>query len=812
MKALVASFGELFAGQSAGHSAGHGLALALGWTLLHFCWQGAAVAALLACVLGIVGPRRSQLRYAAACCAMALMVALPIVTFARLAGEEMARQRVASHAVLTFDITAIPEAAGNMPHGVLRARVEKALKQAVPWLPAVWIAGVGLFLGRLVLGLLIAGGLRSNTSELVEAELHAVFDGLVRRLKVRRAVALLHSAAVQVPTVVGWLRPVVLLPVSCFLGLSPEQIEALLAHELAHIRRHDYLVSVAQSVVEALLFYHPVVWWVSRQVRRERECCCDAVAAAVCGDALEYAKALSRLEERRSAGPEIVMAANGGVLTMRIKRLLGYKESPAVSPLVVAALSAALIASAGVYFAGTAHAQAHLALREGLVALVETPTSSSSEIERMLAVRVPMVVASAAGDPIPAQAGVASGESVAQAETGTAYGMWVNQDVLWIISPEERTAFLKLASDAERDEFIRSFWQQRERIEGRSGTKEENYARIAYANAHFGGSGLGWMSDRGHVYIVLGKPESIDSHPSGGTSGDSVSQFPFEVWHYSHVEGMGDNIGLRFVDACQCGDYRLQLGTGGSFSPGFSGTPTRALRMTTNAVRVSGGVMEEAAITQINPIYPAIARAAHVQGVVVFHAIIGKTGEIQELQLVSGPPMLVNSARNAVIQWKYKPYLLNGQPTEVETTINVNYSFGESSLKTPPDGTFTPVSTLEGAPVPDAAAGRQVASTETFARRTNVTADGVTMPVLISMVEPEFTVEARKAKFMGVVTVNLIVDQRGEPQKVHVVRGIGLGLDQKAVEAVRQYKFKPAMKDGKPVEASMNIEVNFQIF
>ncbi len=152
-----------------------------------------------------------------------------------------------------------------------------------------------------------------------------MFDGCSIRLGIHRAVRLMQSTLVEVPTVIGWLRPVVLIPVSCLTGLSTAQVEAIFCHELAHVRRHDYLVSVIQSVVEALLFYHPAVWWVSKQLRRERECCCDELAVGHGGDVLAYARALSYLEERRASFPEFALGANGGVLSMRIKRLLGYQ-------------------------------------------------------------------------------------------------------------------------------------------------------------------------------------------------------------------------------------------------------------------------------------------------------------------------------------------------------------------------------------------------------------------------------------------------------------------------------------------------------
>jgi hypothetical protein len=126
-----------------------------------------------------------------------------------------------------------------------------------------------------------------------------------------------------VPTVIGWLRPVILLPASTLTGLSAAQIEALLAHELAHIRRYDYLINLLQTAVETLLFYHPAVWWISRQIREEREHCCDDLAVAACGNVLIYARALAELERLRVAAPRFAVAATGGPLVRRIQRLIG---------------------------------------------------------------------------------------------------------------------------------------------------------------------------------------------------------------------------------------------------------------------------------------------------------------------------------------------------------------------------------------------------------------------------------------------------------------------------------------------------------
>jgi BlaR1 peptidase M56 len=146
---------------------------------------------------------------------------------------------------------------------------------------------------------------------------------LCRELRLSRPVRLCESALVEVPTVVGWLRPVILLPAGALLGLSPPQLETILAHELAHIRRFDSLVSLGQAVAETLLFYHPAVWWVSHRMRIEREHCCDDVAVAICGDAVSYARALTRLAQGRPSPPILALAATGGSLFQRISRLVG---------------------------------------------------------------------------------------------------------------------------------------------------------------------------------------------------------------------------------------------------------------------------------------------------------------------------------------------------------------------------------------------------------------------------------------------------------------------------------------------------------
>jgi GWxTD domain-containing protein len=151
------------------------------------------------------------------------------------------------------------------------------------------------------------------------------------------------------------------------------------------------------------------------------------------------------------------------------------------------------------------------------------------------------------------------------------YKTWLNQEVTYIISDDERKAFMTLSNDEERDAFIEAFWQRRNANPDspENEFREEHYRRIQYANDHFAAGKPGWKTDRGHIYISFGKPDDIESHPSGGTyqrpqdeGGGTTSTFPFEIWHYRYIEGIGENVNLEFVDTCQCGDYHFTIDRG----------------------------------------------------------------------------------------------------------------------------------------------------------------------------------------------------------------------------------------------------------
>src|SRR6185312_15780460 len=311
----------------------------LGLTLLHFLWQGACIAAIYA--IARTWMRSAQTRYALACITLAAMIAAPIVTFAISGTTAASETRPASVAVAHIH-RAAPLAKDPALDPIPIVKTRSVPGEITPWLARLWLAGAMILWLRLLLTWMAAGRMTFRQVQPAPSEWQLSLNRLRARIQVTRRVRLLVSSLIQGPVVIGWLRPVILVPVSALAGVPCEHMEALLAHELAHIRRHDYLINILQSVAEATLFYHPAVWWISRHIRMERENCCDDVAVSVTGDPLVYVLALSNLESRRSASVAPALAANGGSLKHRIARLLGVR-SPAPVPGAIAAVLVLLL-------------------------------------------------------------------------------------------------------------------------------------------------------------------------------------------------------------------------------------------------------------------------------------------------------------------------------------------------------------------------------------------------------------------------------------------------------------------------------------
>jgi beta-lactamase regulating signal transducer with metallopeptidase domain len=315
----------------------HPAVQALGRSLLHFLWQGSLLALLL-WMVKTIAPASARVRYAAASLVILAMPVALVVTVAR----DLRREQPAVSMVPM--VSSHAQAPAETSREILLAALPTSGSSfgVTGWVVCIWIAGVFLLSLRASGGWVRAQRLKRRVLP-ASGELENMMTRLKRRLGVSAPVRLYTSAIVQVPTVIGWLRPYILLPVTAIIGLSESQLRAILAHELAHIRRHDYLVNLLQTAIETVLFYHPAVWWVGKQMRIEREHCCDDIAVAICGNAIEYAEALAELEQLRGRIPEPALAATGGDLLGRIRRLLGQRPSEERASRSLGALAAAAL-------------------------------------------------------------------------------------------------------------------------------------------------------------------------------------------------------------------------------------------------------------------------------------------------------------------------------------------------------------------------------------------------------------------------------------------------------------------------------------
>lgn len=348
-----------------------------GWTLVHSIWQIAAIAFVAMLVERFLVDRSANARYLTDVSALSLMVIVPVATFVMYAGLDAAGDSMVSSdqppgTTSEFEPIADsndgrfkPTAVADQSSGLLPSQdliaftpdsaaqkskdiptrptlavgqtdstswlqsaldsLVRTIQPRLPLLVGLWLLGMSFFSVRPAWGLWAQWKLRRTGISPVSDEILSNVKLLSQRLGLRKIVEVAQSAVVKVPMVVGYLRPMILLPVSSITGLSSAQLEAVLAHELAHVRRHDWLINAVQVAAETILFYHPAVWWISRRIRQERELCCDDVVLSLNVDKAVYARTLLTLEELHQQSSTAALAATGGDLASRVRRLLPNK-------------------------------------------------------------------------------------------------------------------------------------------------------------------------------------------------------------------------------------------------------------------------------------------------------------------------------------------------------------------------------------------------------------------------------------------------------------------------------------------------------
>ncbi|MFN7924980.1 MAG: GWxTD domain-containing protein [Bryobacteraceae bacterium] len=550
----------------------------LGWTLIHFLWQGTLVAGLLWALLPAFSSAR--VRYALALVFLTVAALAPVVT----------------HLTSNAPPSRIVIPVGELPSfskGVAAVAPVTPHREWIAWIPLAWITGVTLCSLRLLVAWWAARRLARSG-----AFLENRWADLAARVGVSHPIHYAESVRAVVPSVIGVFRPVILLPAAVLAKLPVHQLEAVIAHELAHVRRYDYLVNWIQALIETVLFYHPAVWWISSVVRREREVCCDEIAVQATGnDGTVLASALVELEMLRSAAP--AMAVTGGDLEARVRRMLG--QQPPASPAPLWALGALALLAVLVLLPDRAvsqprpqpvaaaqapkpdprEAEVH-ALRQELARTRAELERVKSELARdrgaalaqaskdveaanvrqaeqaLMAAQDQMqeatrqqkegarrrvlfdkkkLVEEARARIVEAQAdairaGILAGFSSPNPQTSGPtgpYRKWLDEDVVYIVTPAERADYERLSTRVECEAFIEKFWKKRDPTPATEANeaKEEHYRRIAFSNDRFGRTGAaGWRTHRGRMYIVNGPPDEIQSTPGKE-----------EVWMYRQQGG-----------------------------------------------------------------------------------------------------------------------------------------------------------------------------------------------------------------------------------------------------------------------------------
>lgn len=348
------------------------LQYALGWMVIHSLWQAVLIALATGVIMLILRKKSAKLRYLVANIALFSLLICAFSTFVYYYQSERKAQleafqglkinpentaeNLSTHNILTVNQTPDPHAAGKIQtvtvskegtetrsFGMLSTDIFKEyFNKNIPLIVTLWILGMALFLLKLLSGISYTYVVRSRHNFPVDEYWYDKLQDLKAQLGIQKMVDLVESALVRSPVVVGHLKPVILFPIGIVNRLSPKEVEAILAHELAHIARHDYVFNILQSFIEALFYYHPAVWWLSAQVRNERESACDDVAIALTGDSIHYAKTLVTVQEMAyfplSASLAFAGQAKKSQFLLRIQRILHQKQNPYVMEKLIATI------------------------------------------------------------------------------------------------------------------------------------------------------------------------------------------------------------------------------------------------------------------------------------------------------------------------------------------------------------------------------------------------------------------------------------------------------------------------------------------
>lgn len=699
---------------------------ALAWALVHFLWQGTAIGIVAIAAMTWLAPTASA-RYITGLASMALMAAAPAATFVLLLRAEPIRVVAAG---LTTDAFASAAAASPL----LTSRWMLAL------VVGTWTLGVLALSMRLLGGWLVARRLVVRAVAPASADIAAIARRLAEHLALRRVARIVESSAVSVPVVIGWMKPVVLLPAAALSGLTLAQVEGLLAHELAHVRRHDYVANILQSAVEILLFYHPAVWMLSRRVRIEREHCCDDLAVTIC-DPVVYVSALT--EVATSATPKLALAATDGPLLARVRRILGGGEQtrPATGWVGAAILTLAVLGAAPMLMAARQHAKAPDDVRVDIETTIvrNTPNASRQIPPPPPPPPAPPAPVSQPAPPPPPPPPLPS-ESAEQLEHVR----------------EQLAALSAQRQDLADQRYEKELARKAALAESQVAALERDLAAMQAQSAD-----------------TTTRSQLRDAETRLAAARSEYDAISAERTYQASVAELGRRERQLQAQAERAREQYQRYAeqqTSREGSVGFA----------TEASATDPGTVLPRVIKHVQPSYPAIARAARLEGAVVMDVTVMTDGALGAIQVTRSAGALDAAAVEAVRQWQFAPATRNGQPIVMTVPITVNFTL---------------------------ASGNRASTTTSTAAAPQKR----TQPKVIKSVPPEYSQEAKDAGIQGNVTLEATVSREGTVSDVRVVRGLGSGLDEAATKAAWQWTFEPATVDDVPVEVVVTLLMTFKL-
>jgi beta-lactamase regulating signal transducer with metallopeptidase domain len=301
--------------------------IVVGWTLVHFLWQGSLLALVAATVLRLVRQHSATVRYLVSCAALVAMLGTPVITILLASASSLKTARLRAESTderltVPFSKPLVRLESAMLSLGNDAGTISRRTNALLSLVVLAWMIGVSVLLLRMVGGWWRVHRLHIVARARLPSQWQTAGEQIACRIGLKRAFQVVEAALTDTPCVVGWVRPVIVLPIAALVNLTPAQVDGILAHELAHIRRHDYLVNLLQALAETFLFYHPGVWWISTRIRAEREHCCDDVAVEVCGDPDQYVRAPVAIETWRAPDAVLALTATGGSLLERVHRIL----------------------------------------------------------------------------------------------------------------------------------------------------------------------------------------------------------------------------------------------------------------------------------------------------------------------------------------------------------------------------------------------------------------------------------------------------------------------------------------------------------